>query len=129
MQLIIIQIVFTIGLWFEALHDYAVIELQNYQHPKYSDLSRDWHRFNAWQYGLIVVAVAYACGWWPMAACLLLLRSSFFPLILNIIRGKSPFYLGSAGFDGTMQKIFGRLAGLILIAGSLAAIILINIYL
>ncbi len=129
MQLIVIQILFAIGLWFEALHDNAVIQLQNYQHAHYPELSRDWHRFNAWQYLLIVVIITWLCGWWPMAICLPLLRSSVFPFLLNIMRGVGPFYLGNKGFDGTMQKIFGRLAGVLMIVGSLIVIVLLNIYL
>jgi hypothetical protein len=129
MQIIIIQILFAVGLWFEALHDHAVIQLQNYQHPHYPELSRDWHRFNAWQYFLIVAIITWLSEWWPMAICLPLLRSSVFPLLLNIMRGVGPFYLGNKGFDGTIQKIFGRLAGVIMIVGSLVVIILLNIYL
>lgn len=129
MHLIIIQILFAISLWFEAMHDHAVIELQNYQHPKYNELSKDWHRFNAWQYALTCIIISWLSEWYWLFPCLLLLRSSVFPFLLNIMRGMSPFYLSNKGFDLTMQKILGRLAGVALIVGSLLAIILINLYL
>lgn len=129
MQNIYIQLGFLIALWFEALHDYAVISLQNYQHTRYKELSEDWHTFSAIQTCIIIVLITWLSGWWWLAACLLLLRSSAFPMALNLLREKPLFYIGTTGFDGTIKKIFGSIASEVLYIGSILAILTINIYL
>ena len=128
-MIIFIQIVFFIYLILEALHDFAVIELQNYQHPRYIEYSKEWHQFSSLQYAIIVLLVSYMCGWYWIALCLFLMRSSVFPIALNALRSKPLFYLGNKGFDGTMKKILGRFAGEVLFIGSIITIVFLNIYL
>lgn len=126
---IYIQLIFVLILIIEAMHDKAVIELQDYRHYKYKQLSADWHNYSALQYVVTVALVVVLFGWWPLAIILLLLRASVFPVALNVARGKKPFYLSDTGFDGAMIRILGKYAGFILMVGSIAIIVTLNIFL
>jgi len=123
-----IQIIFVILAWFEALHDRTVIELQNYQHTQYQKLNSEWHTFSAYYYSIVVCLVATIAHSLFLIIPLFLIRLTFFNLFLNIMREKPVFYLSSTGFDATMKKIFGNSAGVILFAGGISTIIIINLY-
>ncbi len=126
--MIYIQLVFVLILILEALHDKAVIELQDYRHYKYKELSSQWHAYSAFQYVVMVGIVQALSGWWPLSIILFLLRVSIFPLVLNVIRKKAPFYLSQTGSDGVMIKILGRHAGIILTTSSITIIVTLNIF-
>lgn len=125
---ICIQLTFVLILILEALHDKAVIELQDYRHYRYKELSSQWHAYSALQYVGMVGIVQALSGWWPLSIILFLLRASVFPFVINLIMGKEPFYLSSTGFDGVVIKILGRYAGFILLVGSIAIIVTLNIF-
>lgn len=128
LQPITIQLLFLVSQLMYALHDAAVIDIQNYQSPVYKTGSEKWHKYSAAYYGVFVLAVTYASGNWYLLAPLGLSRAVFFPVLLNTVRTehKGFFYLSDIGFDGLLKKVLGKYAAQIMFVGGIITIVLLN---
>ena len=125
--MIYIQLSFVLLCIIEALHDKAVIELQNYQHTKYDELSKSWHNLSAAHYSIVVCITASLAGSWLLIIPLFLIRLTIFNLMLNLFRGMPLFHLSNTGFDANMKTILGPDAGLIQFLVGLIIIATINL--
>lgn len=92
-----------------------------------------WHLFQSFTYIVLCLLVSYLYSQQVKTAIalylsLMLIRQIIFNPILNVLRGKSLFYLSDRGQDKTLKNIFGEAAGLIVTILSIIAIIVINKY-
>lgn len=127
MQAILLQLVFIALCVIEAYHDAAIISIQDYRLPHYAHASKLWHKYSAWYVSLVAMAFAWLCECWWLLPVLLVIRLAVFNPLLNVIRDKDFFYLSDKGLDGLFIKVLGKHAGIIVWAGSVGFILLINL--
>lgn len=83
---------------------------------------RAWHIWQAISMGMIAFYMGMFVN--PYSAILFLLtRMVFFQNMLNLLRGKGFFYIGTKGIDGLFTKLFGKIAGQVYFATSLLSMI------
>ena len=124
---IIIQLAF-IGLCvLEAYHDAAVISIQDYRLEHYKQASKLWHTYSAAYVTIVAGLLSWLAGAYWLFPCLLLIRLAVFNPYLNVIRGKSFFYLSDKGLDGLFVKLFSKYAGVVVWSGAVALLLTINL--
>lgn len=126
-KLIIIQAAFAALCILESFHDAAVISIQDYRLPHYETASKLWHKYSAWYVTGVAMSFAWLCECWWLLPVLLGIRLAVFNPLLNVIRDKDFFYLSDKGLDGLFIKVLGKHAGIIVWAGSVGFILLINL--
>lgn len=127
--MVIIQIALLVYCLIEAWEEYHIIAMKN-------DAIRDYAFHNEWEHALSLVtylfcagAFVYLKGWdtWPALLTAPFIRFIFFGCLLNLLRGKSFFYLSKRGIDGFLRYTGGTHAGQFAVVVCLFAILLINL--
>lgn len=118
MENVIILIVLVVLYVVEAFHDYYVI-LSEAGNLTYD---RKWHIWDFVFHIILASLIAYVTKEWLYIPIIALIRWTVFQNVLNVLRRKPFFYLGTNGIDGILSKIFGKAAGVILFLSSLTGL-------
>lgn len=118
MEKIILLLAFVAMYVTEAFHDYYVILNSNGN----AIYDRKWHIADFIFHVILASLIGYITKEWLYVPIIALIRWAVFQNGLNILRGKSFFYLGANGIDGMLSKIFGKAAGVILFLFSLTGL-------
>lgn len=126
-KIILAQVAFATLCFLEAMHDKTVIDLQNYAHPQYKELSKKWHKRSFYYVLLCSLLLAYVLDCYWITLSLMACRTAVFNPSLNLLRGKDFFYLSDSGLDLKAKKFFGKYAGELLFFLTWIGILFINL--